>query len=166
MHSCSITCVMFATYSLGERWIDRTLHTYASTAWLSREAPCYVTSAFNGWYIIINITRLNMLITIINRVRGEDRGLVACIKQEWRMATYIMARSKEKQACNCACNVQRYGKVYYNHKRLILIMLKYFFIDTDKKKIKILRFTFTACNRSWWYRHFFYLWTFKIRTTL
>jgi len=77
-----MTCVMFATYS---QFVGRAANRY-DAAHMHRPLDfCarhrYTTSALNGWYIIINITRLNMLITIINRARGEDRGLVACIKQ-------------------------------------------------------------------------------------
>jgi len=46
------------------------------------------------------------------------------------VAAYIMARSKEKQACNCACNVQHSGEMYYSRKpALNFNNNKVFFID-------------------------------------
>jgi len=54
------------------------------------------------------------------------------------VAAYIMARSKEKQACNCACNVQHSGEMYYSRKpALNFNNIKVFFIDIDKEEIKI-----------------------------
>jgi len=69
---------IFATRWESGKSIERRIYVHRPLDF--REASCYVTSALNGWYIIINITRLN-IITIINRARGEDRDLVACIKQ-------------------------------------------------------------------------------------
>lgn len=160
-HDVRDVCDIFATRWESSKSIGRRICMHRPLDFRA-EAPCYVTSALNGWYIIINITRLNMLITIINRARGEDRGLVACIKQGWCIAAYIMARSKEKQACNCACNVQRSAKMYYSRKTALNFnnIQVFFYRDADKGEIKILRFTSTACDRILWHRHTLYLWAF------
>lgn len=55
-----------------------------------------VRSALYEVYIIINITHLNMLITIINRAHGQDREASSQVLNENDVWWCIMARSKEK----------------------------------------------------------------------
>lgn len=61
----------------------------------ARHHVTIVRSALNEVYIIINITHLNMLITIINRAYGQDRAASSQVLNESDVWRCVMAKQRK-----------------------------------------------------------------------